>query len=467
MSTRREFLRSTGTLGALTMLGGGTLLLGGCTEREAPTSIDNTGWTNASAALTLWLASGAPGDVFRLRRKPDGSPGRYWVPQGVRIGRSLTFDLNGCELFTGRTLGDDDPDFEANRLAFPPLWDDCGAQSDPDQQHTTEQGPAWPRHRHVLLVAASHVAITSSRPVARIQGAARRVAYRSPDVVGRFGSSGCEYVSQLEAQHGICIGGSAGAYSDTHRYRDITIDLNNISVEFTCGDGVYLGDNHTGITIRGRRLGQSVIGGDVLDTSSIASSDGQGGDIVEGATFADDRWRPWAVPLPGIHHIARHGVAADFRNYNTVIEGVAIWRVRRACIDWEPSADFSEIVNPAVRGIETGIHQLYWMPCAGPEGAITGLVVENNVSYQVPKISTVPSTGTNTNRHAAWRIQNNTCVGGAMGKELATVFNLQRIDGLEILDNEVPMTVAGQGVDSALSTSVRINPRVALQFPAG
>ena len=42
---------------------------------ECPSSIDNTGQKNVSAALTEWLATtGRPGDMFRLRRNPGYAP---------------------------------------------------------------------------------------------------------------------------------------------------------------------------------------------------------------------------------------------------------------------------------------------------------------------------------------------------------------------------------------------------------
>lgn len=74
--TRRAFIRSSAALSAVGSLGGFSLL--GChggAHQRAPESIDNTGATDVSQPLTNWLAStGAPGDVFELRRRPDGSP---------------------------------------------------------------------------------------------------------------------------------------------------------------------------------------------------------------------------------------------------------------------------------------------------------------------------------------------------------------------------------------------------------
>ena len=469
MVTRRQFLLSTSALGAFTVVGGGTTLLAGCHSgvHVVPDSIDNSGLVNVSAALTGWLAAAAPGEVFKLRRRPDGSPGRYWVPQGVRIGKSVTFDLNGCELLTGLTLGADDPYFEANRTAFAALWDDWGEQSEADFEYINPEtgvgnGRTWPKNRVSVLVAASDVTILSSRPGARIQGAARRVLYRAPGVLDRLASTGCRFDGTLEGQHAIRIGGRPGSYSDTNAYRNVRIDLTNISLEFTHGDGIYLGDNHSNITILGQNLGQSVLGGNVVDTSFIVGHDGQGADIVEGGTLDDDRWDPWDVPLPGIHHTARQGIATDFRNYDTLIEGVAIWRTGQACIDWEPAAAFSEIINPTVRGVETGIHYMLWMPCAGGAGPIHGLVVEDTVNYEKATMST----GTNTQRHANWRIENNRCMGGVKGKRDATIFDLQRIDGLQFLSNEIPMVVAGQGLDVTASTAARIAPVEVVQFPS-
>lgn len=480
MVTRREFLWSSGIFGGTVLLGGATLLRACGDDRDdgppdtnpphvVPETIDNTGTRNVSAALTDWLATtGRPGDAFALRPRPDGSPGRYRVPQGVRIGKSMMFDLAGCALLTGRTLGADDARFEANRKRYPALWDDWGEQSEPDFEFNGN-GRTWPKHRVVLLVAASDVLVTSSRPGARIQGAARTVRYRSPGVRGRRLSTGCNDEPTLEMQHGIRIGGRPGAHSDANSYRNIVLDLDRISVEFVHGDGVYLGDNHHHIRILGHNLGEPVLGGSThVDDRAIQGHTGQGGDIIEGGTIDDDRWKPWAEPLPGIHHTGRHGIATDFRNYDTLIEGVAIWRTGRAVIDWEPSASFAEIVGPVIRGIEVGIHTLLFMPCAGPR-PIRDLVCEDVVHYEAPTIGTVQPDA--THRHANWIIRNNRCVSGVTQRG-SPLFELPRIDGLHILDNHarveraVPSVVTDTGGTGANgpSTAVVIDPGVEVQF---
>jgi len=458
--TRREFLRSTGALGALGALGAGATVLTACAAGqhtwEAPETIDNTGTDNVSAALTDWLATtGGPGDVFTLRRRADDRPGRYWVPQGVRIGKPMTFDMVGCHLLTGRTLGADDARIEENRITFPPLWDDGGEQSDPG---------AWPCRRVVLLISASNVTVNSSRSGARIQGAARTVHYRGDEtVVGRQVPTGCVYDATLATQHGIRIGGRAGAYSDDHAYSNIVLDLNDISVEFVHGDGVYLNDNHRSIQLLGRNLGEPVLGGTpaAVDDACIVGYSGQGGTIVEGATRDLDRWVPDAVPLPGIHHTGRHGIATDLRNYDLLVDGVAIWRTARAIIDFEPTSDGAEIVRPTVRNIETGIHTLNWIAAAGPR-SIRDLVIQNTVNYEQIQLDTRNADA--THRHSNWWVQNNRTVSGVKARTGA-IFNLDRIDGLLVLDNYSLVKGAGRGIDEGTSTNLWIAPDETIQFP--
>ena len=79
--TRREFL----TVAAAAAAG---LALPTVVPRPAraattwtcPATIDNTGATDVSAALTDWLnTTGAPGDTFRLRWGQGYSPGLYRI----------------------------------------------------------------------------------------------------------------------------------------------------------------------------------------------------------------------------------------------------------------------------------------------------------------------------------------------------------------------------------------------------
>jgi hypothetical protein len=395
----------------------------------------------------------------------------------VRIGKPLIFDLAGCSLFTGTTLGADDPDFEANRTDLPALWDDMGEQSDADFEYEN-LGRTWPKHRVVLLIAASDVAVVSTAVGARIQGAARTVQYRSPDVVGRQLSTGCVFDSTLEMQHGIRIGGTPGPYSDDNSYSNILLDLTNISVEFVHGDGVYLGDNHHRIRITGQNLGEHVLGGSThVDDAVIQGWTGQGGEVIEGTTVDDDRWEPDDLPLPGIHHTGRQGIATDYRNYDLLVDGLAIWRTGRAIIDLEPAScspglGDAEILRPTVRDIETGIHHLLWIPAAG-RGRISDLVVRDTVNYEQITVDTRPNPTecATIERHTNWLLENNAVVSGVTlrrpqdGRGRA-IFELTRIDGLTVIDNDSRIRSGhGPAIEEGTSTDVVIDPAGTVQFP--
>jgi hypothetical protein len=476
--TRREFLRSTSTLGALTVLGGGPVLLNACHgggHYQAPEEWGD-GETNVSELLTNWLAAAEPGDVFKLSRRQDGTPGRYWIPQGIKISRDgTTLDLNGCALITKETLGFDDPDIVANAAAMPPLWDDWDELSTPGLPQWD-----WPAKRCNVVIAASDVTVMSSVPGARIQGACRTVAYRAPESNGRRFATGPIFHSYLQhsppydigmgdGQHGIRIGGGLGAWSDTHSYSNITIDLNNVSVEFTHGDGVYLGDNHHNIRILGHNLGEQALGGTPDHTwLAIVGWSGQGGTIVEGATLADDRWVPDedAAPWPGIHHCGRQGVATDGRNYDTLLEGVAIWRVGRACVDWEPATANAEIVNPRMLGVECGIHHLR-MIAAGGQRSITGLVVDGLASWEKAQIDTRSSSA--PGRHSNWILKGIRVDNGleSAGNGNNAAFWLDRVDNCTIEDCYVPVRVnsADGGVEIGNGTGITFVTPESEQFP--
>jgi hypothetical protein len=482
MPTRRTFLKSS--LASAAALGLGGFALSGCATHEVPTSIANNGSQNVSAALTSWLANtGQPGDVFKLRRRSNGRPGRYWVPQGVRIGKPLFFDINGCELFTGLTLGFDDTNIEQSKIDFPALWNDSEEQTLPG---------AWPARRVVLLVSASNVVVGSSVEGARIQGAARTVHYRGGEtVVGRRHPTGCAFHGQAfgDGQHGIRIGGSAGTYSNdpAHQYHDITIDLTNLSIEFNHGDGIYVNDNHRRITVRGRHVGEQhlggVPGGDPQHLTGyglqakIVHPDGTEVDLNEPSTPENprsaDRWVPDTIAWPGIHHTGRQGVATDFRNYDTVMDGFSIWRTGRSAIDWEPAAVYSEILNPTMRNLEIGIHTLLMMPCAGGAGPIDNLVLENVICYELPSIDTHSPGAHADGRCHNWRIENVRCVSGVNARSPGVIFRLPRIDGLQILDNFALVEDAGIGIVTDTgstgvngpSTGVVIDPPEDVQFP--
>jgi hypothetical protein len=500
MFTRREFLRTGGALGGVVALGGPSLLSGrqGHTNQTrsgglagqvtgtthlSPTTIANDGTTNVSQALTDWIAStGQPGDTFKLRRGAAFAPGVYWIPQGVRIGKPCTLDLNGCWLYTGLELGADDPGAHTtSRDEYPPLWDDWGEQSHFNDTHPTHGfWTYWPRQRCNIAIVSSDVNVMSSLGHARIQGAARTVNYRSPGILGRQAPTGCEFEGALESQHGIRIGGHHGAYSDTHSYQNIDIDLSNISIEFVHGDGVYLGDNHRDIRIHGMVQPESVIGGTVINTSTILGYDGQGGDVVEGATLAEDRWQPWLLPLAGIHHTGRQGIATDYRNADTTIEDLSIWRTGHGAIDLEPGTCSALIEGMVIRRISTGIITLRTIPMGGPR-KIRDLHVLDTVHYELPRFDCRKTTATDF--HENLRFENVRVGNGVRGKPGIPVWTLDRVLGLGIYNCEIPVRPGGIGVEltgptyatgaddckpyltASGSAWVNVDPPLADQFP--
>lgn len=466
------------------------IVTGAPTVIEAPANIDNTGATNVSAALTNWLlTAGNPGASLRLRRRPGDLPGRYWVPQGIKIGKAMSLDLNGCDLFTGTTLGFDDPlhaDEAGARAAFPPLWDDWNEQT---------QAGAWPDRRVTVLIAASNVTLFSSRATSRIQGANFLTQYKGGLAnVGRQAPTGCiDYVNVAtgvfigDGQHGIRIGGAPGGYSDANHYQDITIDLTNVSVEFHHADGIYLGDNHTRVKILGQQVGEATLGGvphpiddDILQGFTLGGATivtGAGALVVPTDPRTGDRWVPNATALPGVHHCGRQGIACGFRTYEPTLDGFSMWRVGHSLIDWEPAASTSEIIAPTVRNMEFGLRHLGCMPCAGWGGPINDLVFENIVSYEVPQVTRKPGGAPNDprptrSRSHNWRIQNVTCPSGIV-MDSPDVFILPGIDGVQVRDCNIPVrgTAVGAIFDvgyappADASTGVVVNPALSVQFP--
>jgi hypothetical protein len=457
-------------------------LVHAATVWTSPPEIDNTGNQNVSAALTNWLATtGQPGDTFKLRRGPGFAPGVFWIPQGIRIGKPMVFDLVGCWLVTGTTLGFDDTNIEQNKVAMPPLWNDWDEQ--------TYGG--WPSRRVNVLIASSDVSVISSAVNGRIQGAARTVHYRGGEtLVGRKVPTGCLFHGQAfgDGQHGIRIGGRPGAYSSTNKYQNILIDLTNTGVEFVHGDGVYLNDNHSFITIKGRQLGPDLLGGvpSPIDDGNLKANSLAGGTIVmaNGQPYdpdapsnvsnprSGDRWQPDLLPLPGIHHVGRQGIATDFRNYDTTVEDLALWRTGRSIIDLEPAAAFAEIKRFTVRHIEAGVHTLLFMPCAGGAGPIDFLLVDDVISYELPTINSSAPGAQADGRCHNWLLRNIRCPTGVKAR-VGSIFTLPRIDTLWILDNHALVKGTGEGIKTDVgdvgvngaSTGVLISPEEAVQFP--
>lgn len=398
-------------------------------EHLSPTNIDNTGATNVSKAITDWIASPAfnDGDLFRLRL------GLYSVPQGIKIGRPCRLDLNGSLIGTGTVMGDQDPDPAASAAIYPALWNDWGEQ---------DAGTSWYGKRACIVVAANNVTIYSSVASAGVGGAARIVNYRG-DPANNL-STGTEYDSDLEAQHGIRIEGVS----------NVTVDLTNIGVSYVHGDGIYMRDNATNIRILGRNLGEATVGGNVsgIDSGVLDGNAGLGGTI--NTTPTPDIWMPSGTVYPGIHHVSRHGIGTGFTISDVFIDGLAIWRTRWSFIDLEPAGVGDQCDNITIQNTESGIHRLRWVSAAARP--CNNVTIRNNVCYEPIGVDTVTASGT---RHSNWTIDGNT--GGCTISNDS--FTVTRIDGLTITNNDQTQT-GGVGIDTGDSTSVTINPAESVQF---
>jgi hypothetical protein len=428
--SRRSFIQSTAAFGALAATGlARSLPTPAAATWESPPSIDNTGRQNVSAALSDWLAStGQDGDTFRLRRGAGLAPGAYWIPQGLRIDRPLTLDLRGCWLFTKAEDGS----------AFPPLWTDWG-----------ELLPGcWPKKRACMVISSSNVRIQSSVVKARIQGAARKAALRSGflDL-----PSGCDYSATLEDQHGIRLSGMGTDLTD------VTIDLSNISIEFQHGDGIYLDNNTRRTTITGRNLGGSIVGGEPAprDPDYLGAVGGIGGTLT-----SEGSWVPEIATYPGIHHIGRHGIACGFSISDVLIDRISIWRVGRSIFDLEPAGRTSVVERVTIRNTEAGIHHLGWLAAAAR--SCNDITIDGNVCHENIQVTTDPTDPSMPLRHRNWKLLGNR---GGLRKRNGAIFEVSRIDGLEIRDNLQAIDPNGRGVDPGNSTGVVIDPSESLQFP--
>jgi hypothetical protein len=416
----------------------------GLTTWVVPSSIDNTGAKNVSKALTDWLkTTGRPGDVFRLRRGPGYSPGAYYIPQGILIDKPLTLDLQGCWLYTGRTLGDSDPAFESNTTRFPSLW--------PEYQ------PDHPQHRWCIGIDADNVTVTSSFVGARIQGAGRVVRYRGGN---KEMPEGLLYRPDLEDQAGIVVGLPNGT-TDVH---DTDIDLTNIAVEYVLGDGVTCFSRGVGpLRIHGRTLGPKVVNANILNRGGeerLGARGGHGGTIVTGDDGVD-RWEP-AVPVyPGIHHTGRHGYATDWSISDLTIEDVSVWRVGRAFVDLELAGPDARGRNVTIRRCETGHAYLNWI-VNGDRGSIENFVVEDNVAYTAMTINGAGPPG--GDRGANWYIRRNRGQLRQVG-DGSVVVKTTRVDGLRVRDNYNTRSPISPGIDLGSSTDVIIAPTETTQFP--
>lgn len=449
-------MRGAAVAGAGTALG--PLVLSAChglPHHVCPESIDNTGTQNVSGALSDWLATtGAPGDMFELRPMPDGTPGRYWIPQGIEVLRRLDFDQKGCHLFTGTTLGSEDPDLEANRLAFPPLYAD-----QPFDHSITRL--RWPNARWCVLIGADNVRWFSSVAGARIQGAARRATMRA---LGRE-PSGIAFDNRFEGQHAIRLGRN----STGHLATNCTVDLTNLALEFVHADGVSTWVDSHDITIKGRRLGRAVVGGPAspTDRDSLNGLEGGLGGVFDPVTQV---WTPTAEVYPGIHHVGRQGVALAFRMQRITLDGFSMWRTGRTLVDLEPGGVGHVVDTVTIRRLEFGIHQLGVITAGARE--CNNVTVEQNISYDRFNVNTRsnPPDLENPPRHANWVVKENW--GGLRCRTPgAGPIILDRMDGAEVFGNYHVIDADVQGVEVTRSTGVDVGtnefPVSTTSVPAG
>jgi hypothetical protein len=417
-------------------------------EWLSPINIDNSGGTNVSKALTDWLAAtGRPGDLFKLRQ------GFYWVPQGVGIGKAMTLDLNGSLLFTGLTLGPEDPNLAQSQIDYPPVfihWDEDTLFLD---------------RRSIISVAASDVNVRSSLAGARLIGAARKVLYKLSQTNM---PSGCEYNSTFQGQHGIRVGyeSSPNVFATI---ANIDLDLTNISIEFCSGDGIYLIRNTDGVEIHGQQAGPDVVNANTVMHLGHPWLGGVGGlpdeiDVGGGGGGTYDLWVPGGIAYPGIHHTARQGIATDFPNANLTIRDLSIWRGGRTAIDLELATGF-EYDGVTIQRVEFGHWNLGHI--SNPHhGAAHDVLIEDCICYQQMNIH-VAIDEAEPLRRQNWTIRGNRYRfrknngGGPTG---GAAVRVTAIDGLTIANNFGWVEISGQGIDLGDSTSVTTSPSEDTQF---
>ncbi|MGH9026369.1 MAG: hypothetical protein ACRDWD_09690 [Acidimicrobiia bacterium] len=344
MVTRREFLLGGAVVGA-GVLGAGVLGAGRMPANArangppgraytAPRSIDNTGATNVSAKLTNWLvSSGPPGSVLKLRRRAGYAPGVYWVPQGINFRRhDVTLDLNGCWLLTGFNSG----------AEFAPLW--------------PHQSDRWPRNRYTMRVSGDRIKVFSSVPNALIWGGNNNVK------AGGAEPPFVAYAADREAQHGLQLDRPNGP---------VEIDLTNIEIAYTFGDGIYIAGPHD-VRIKGSYND----GGDPLWTPS-------GGAIKYGSL-----WAPRLPPRPGIHHVGRQGIAlVDVRNCDVI--NVPLWSVTRSVFDLEPTGSGWTVDGVRIVNGRQGARGNAWVAALGA-GWVRNVNIRDNVSLGSITVNCVP-----------------------------------------------------------------------------
>ena len=174
----------------------------GASAYPVPASIDHTGTTDVSAALTAFIKSVPDGNTITF---PAGA--KYRIESGIVVsGRhNLVIDGNGDQFFA-----------TTDGSAYPPVG--------PNIQY-------WPRHRDQWLVlGGSNVTLKNLT----VRGA-------NPNA----GTATNAYVLSLEGQAGVEF---AGTNKGT---------LANCSISYTYGDLVYIGTGATAIDVHGCTLTRS------------------------------------------------------------------------------------------------------------------------------------------------------------------------------------------------------------------
>jgi hypothetical protein len=357
-------------------------------------------------------------------------------------------DLNGSWLFTNTTLGPEDPNVTQNIVTYPPLWNDWSGSDTVN----------WPRHRVVIRVVADDVRIYSSIAGARIQGAARKVFYRADDTNL---PEGCEFNSTYEGQAGVRFGYNPSGTPQPRARFDL--DLTNIAIEYVSGDGIYLMDETSDVTIHGARQGVSVVDANVVNTAGdveLGATGGLGGTINTSGAY--HVWTPTFSPIyPGIHHTARQGIAFPWDHANITIRDLSIWRVGRSAIDMEITSGF-HADTVTIQRVEFG-HWYLGMISNGSEGTVDNLTVEDCYSYKQWLLS-CHTNGASPDRPVNWLVQRNRAElrhNSASGSPNV----LDRVDGLDVLDNYGLTRSSGQGVDPGTSTDVTVSPGEDIQYP--
>jgi hypothetical protein len=267
------------------------------TTHTAPASI---GWRTTptgakeeiDASRQLWdwfIKKGNPGDLMKLEQDR-----RYRIDYPVFVDPfDKVFDMNGAQL-----IRDKEP-------TEPPPW--LSNWRTRNNQH--------------LVLRGTDQLWMSSRPGARIQGAARRVQGKD---------YGIRFQAAYEAQHAIQFDKTNAGGPATRA----GVCVKNIDVGFIQGDFVYWQ-------------------GETVDCE-ISGDPTRG--IAEGATMTRQPdgtywWVPDGTWNPGFHHCGRQMFA--FNGTRPKLYDVAAWRGGRSCFDLEPPGSGSYCrsarIGPRVR----------------------------------------------------------------------------------------------------------------------